>query len=330
MEISVILCTFNRGERLRSVLTELANLTIPADLTHEIVVVDNNSTDETQSIVQEFCSKYPGRFRSVFEPTQGKSFSLNTGIRHATGKILAFTDDDVSLDPEWLVEIRRAFEDYQCLAVAGRIVAVWDSERPWWHETEGPYKLLPADVRFDLGEQAKEIKVPAWGANMAVRREAFEEFGLFREDLGLNPQSLMRSRDLGAWRFLVRFDRHVRSLIGGEDVEMWDRMIAGGAKLVYAPAILVRHPVEADRATQSYYLTWYFGHGRTTARLHGIGKGAPHFLGVPRWLFRQLIEGVARWALCPNRKRRFYYKLRVYADVGQFVEHRAIARRRSD
>ena len=301
MDFSIIICTYNRCESLLKVLDDLKTLRVPENTSYEILVVDNNSRDDTRATIEAASQERPGSFKYIFEPRQGKSFALNTAVKSARGDIVAFTDDDVELDSEWLVEIKRAFDLHDCMGIGGRILAVWDSEVPWWYEEHGPYRLMGAIVRLDLGEEPCELRIPAWGANMAVRRTAFEKYGRFREDLGPNPDSRMYS---------------------GEDTEFWLRLIHGGEKLIYAPKVLVYHPVEEKRKKQNYFLSWYFNYGRAMTRIEQNPEGAIYYFGVPRYLFRQLLEGLANWIFCPNRKRRFYYKLKVYEIAGQIAESR--------
>ena len=99
MRITVILCTLNRCQSLAETLESIAISTLPDSVDWEILVVDNNSTDHTREVVEEFGRRYPDRFRYIFEPRPGKSYALNAGIREAQGEILAFTDDDVTVEP---------------------------------------------------------------------------------------------------------------------------------------------------------------------------------------------------------------------------------------
>ena len=105
MDISIIICTYNRCESLRRVLNDVQNLKVPKNISYQVLLIDNNSKDGTRTVFEAMSAKSPGIFKYVFEPRQGKSYALNTGIRLAAGEILAFTDDDVTLDSEWLVEI---------------------------------------------------------------------------------------------------------------------------------------------------------------------------------------------------------------------------------
>src|SRR5579862_1106876 len=102
MKITVILCTYNRHQSLAAALESIADQHLPAGADWEVVVVDNNSSDHTREVVDQYCRKYPNRFRYVFEPQPGKSYALNTGIREAKGDVLAFMDDDVTVEADWL------------------------------------------------------------------------------------------------------------------------------------------------------------------------------------------------------------------------------------
>src|SRR5580658_11381821 len=102
MKITVVICTYNRSASLGKTLASVAVSTMPDSVAWEILVIDNNSRDKTREVVEEFVHRYPDRFRYVFEPKQGKSNALNTGIREARGEILAFTDDDVTVEAGWL------------------------------------------------------------------------------------------------------------------------------------------------------------------------------------------------------------------------------------
>ena len=102
MDISIILCTFNRSAPLRNALESAAAQSLPESVRWEVLMVDNNSTDSTRQVAEEYCRKYPTSFRYIFELQQGKSNALNRGIREAQGQILAFLDDDVTAEPDWL------------------------------------------------------------------------------------------------------------------------------------------------------------------------------------------------------------------------------------
>src|SRR5271166_6306818 len=85
MDITVILCTYNRSESLAKALASVAVQELSSGVLWEVLVIDNNSRDETPSVVRKFSEEYPGRFRYLFEPRPGKSFALNAGIQEAQG-----------------------------------------------------------------------------------------------------------------------------------------------------------------------------------------------------------------------------------------------------
>src|SRR5262249_37781684 len=111
--------TYNRGELLadavRSILAQQHSDT-PA---FELIVVDNNSTDGTHEVIERFSTLDP-RVRYVFEPQRGSSHGRNAGIRAARAPIVAFTDDDVRAQPDWLAAIIRAFDEHPHTDVIGR------------------------------------------------------------------------------------------------------------------------------------------------------------------------------------------------------------------
>jgi glycosyltransferase involved in cell wall biosynthesis len=303
MKVTVILCTYNRCNSLRSALETLAAQAVPEDHPWEVLVVDNNSTDQTGAVAEEFCTRYAGRFRYLFEARQGKSFALNSGIEAAAGEILAFVDDDVTVEPEWLIHIVEALRDQRYDGVGGRIVPVWTCSKPRWLRMDGPYTLHGVLVAFELGDERCELTVGPFGANMAFRREVFKEHGGFRVDLGPT----------------------VGSEIRGEDSEFCKRVMSAGSRIVYEPRAIVNHPVPASRATKRYFEAWFYDHGRAIVRESGLPPASKCWFGVPRYMLRKLVIGVLKWWFAYRASARFYYKVRVWRLFGEIVEaHRQL------
>jgi glycosyltransferase involved in cell wall biosynthesis len=300
MLLSVIICTWNRADYLRQTLASLQECRLPAGTEWEVVIVDNNSTDGTSAVCEQFRQQSPQRYRHVAEKRQGKSFALNTGVENATGRILAFTDDDVIVDPAWLAETLRAFESPRCVGVGGKIVPLWNSNKPSWFTSEGPYKLLPAIVSYDLGEDPCEIHAPALGANLSFRREMFEVYGMFRTDLGPTAGSEVR----------------------GEDNEFCWRLLRAGEQLMYAPKAIVFHPVDKHRIDKRYFQVWYFGMGQSRPRIERAPEATVRYFGFPRYMLRWYLRDLILWLTSVTPKRRFYYKLQFCATKGQMVEER--------
>ena len=182
MHVSVILATYNRASSLQKTLETFSALSCPAELLWELLVIDNNSSDGTREVVQQFAKTAKLRVRYIFEKRQGRSAALNAGIAAAKGEIIAFTDDDVLLHSDWLLNLKHTFDRFDCAGVGGRIVPLWNHPRPEWLEMDGQQAV----VNFELGDEFREISFAPMGANSAFRREMFTKCGLFRLDLGVS------------------------------------------------------------------------------------------------------------------------------------------------
>jgi len=299
MDISVVLATYNRASSLSTTLQTLFQLVYPADLRWELVVVDNNSSDSTSAVIKAFQVSFPIRY--VLETTQGRAAAINAGIAAATGRIVAFTDDDVLLHSNWLTALKQAFDDYECAAVAGRVIPLWNHPKPDWLEMEDQQAV----VNFDLGDDFKEINFAPLGANSAFRRDVFARYGLFRLDLG------------------VRGEKHT---VTCDDTEFGGRLTAAGEKIVYSPNAIVYHPVDPLRTTKKYFLTWYYYNGVSLTRMEGLPNDGVFYFGVPRWHFRELVGNLLRWVLGVDPPQRFRYKLRTYRSIGNIAESRRLWR----
>lgn len=307
MDVTVILCTFNRCESLRAALSSVAVSQMPESVSWEVLVVDNNSTDSTRAVVEEYSDKYPGRLRYLFEARPGKSNALNTAIRETKAQILAFMDDDVQVQPDWLHMLTRVFADQAYRGAGGRILPESQFTAPAWLEISRPYALAPLAM-FDLGPTAARLEEPPFGTNMAFRREVFERYGEFRRDLGPQPGSEIRS----------------------EDTEFGMRVLQGGELLWYEPAAVVHHQIARNRLTPQYFLKWWFDKARADIREYGFVRGTRWFVaGVPLYLIRRLIVWTLRWLLVFNAGPRFSAKLHLWTVLGAIKESRDLNRQKA-
>jgi glycosyltransferase involved in cell wall biosynthesis len=309
MKITVIICTYNRCQDLAKALNSISVSELPDSVQWEVLVVDNNSNDQTRAIVEDLCRQYPGRFRYVFEPKQGLSNARNAGIRAARGEILAFTDDDVMVDPLWLQNLTAPMLDSQWAGAGGRIRLGQDFQPPRWLTLSGPFDLGGTLVQFDLGDEQRPLNKAPFGANMAFRKIMFETYGGFRPDL----------------------DRSGKSLIGNGDTELGERLMAAGERLWYAPSAVVHHPVPKERLKKSYMRAWWFGHGRSLIRQTGEKPSARE---IPKRCYWRLADALrmlfvfnSRWFLYPQC--RFYWETRVCLTAGEIVEILQLGRRKS-
>ncbi|MFY9683633.1 MAG: glycosyltransferase [Candidatus Sulfotelmatobacter sp.] len=295
MDLSVVLATYNRAASLRVTLESFSTLACPAGMIWELVVVDNNSADSTREVVERFAVTAGFPVRYVFEKRQGKSAALNAGVAEAKGEIIAFTDDDVLLHRDWLANLKRTLDEFDCSAIAGKVVPQWNHPKPDWLRMEGQFAV----TNFDLGDELKEVRVPPLGANSAFRKDVFRKHGFFRLDLGPNS------------------GHHA---ITCEDWEFGERLIRGGEKIVYCPAAIVYHPVDPNRTTKKYFLSWYYYNGVSLTRTAGLPGEGIFCFGVPRWLYRELLANFLKWMLTLPGNRRFQHKLSTYRSIGNIVE----------
>lgn len=273
--LSIVLCTFNRSHLLPDALDALLRQS-PGNPPYEIIVVDNASTDGTREVAARFLS---GIVRYAFEERPGLSAARNHGIALARASIVAFTDDDVRVSPEWVRTIVETFDARGDVdVIGGRVEPEWDVEPPAWLRHTGSAPLAIVDYGSQPLLVTADHPVCLVGANLAVRRALFDRVGLFSTDL-----------------------QRVADGIGStEDHELQLRILAAGRLGLYEPRLLVRAPVPRERLSKRYHRAWHQGHGRFYARMRDPSferSGLGTLLGVPAHVYRSVMSELAAWAL---------------------------------
>jgi GT2 family glycosyltransferase len=274
--VSVIVCTRNRPESLEQCLSSIATLSCPP---HEILVVDNDpSSGATRRVVECFPEA-----RYIPEPRPGLSVARNTGVLHASGAILAFTDDDVRVHSGWIDAIRREFAREDLMALTGLILPS-ELETPAqqaFHEDVVGWGWGYRAIEFDRAffDATKNVGVPVWrmgaGANMAFRREVFDRVGLFDERLGAGASGC------------------------SEDSELWYRLLAEGYRCRYSPSSVVFHHHRADWNGLSEQLHAYM-RGHVAAlfvqfeRYRHWGNLYRAFVALPWYLLKVALHALKR------------------------------------
>jgi glucosyl-dolichyl phosphate glucuronosyltransferase len=313
MDVSILIPTYNGRDVLARLLQSLRDAEPVEGFKWEIIVIDNNSPDDTKSVIESFRARGRLDLARVFEPEPGKTRALNRGLAEAAGTFVAFLDHDVVVAPDYLVALDKAIRTQPYNVFGGRVIPAWPSTPPAWI-THG--KRLQTSwggvIAHDYGDDplpyTTGMALPV-GCNFICRRDLFDAVGQFNVELGPRP---------GAQ-------------IAGEETEILWRIQARGEAILYTPSIQVLHPVDPERLTKSYLRYRYFCDGRTVARINPHDPAMRTLFGVRRFLFRQLLQSAAQglWAACRgDAYTAFHFQLDVYYVLGSIYESRRIAGKR--
>ena len=256
MMISIVLCTYNNCESLRKTLQNIFKNNLSKNNT-ELLVIDNNSTDDTRTVCDEFINEAPLHFSYYVEKKQGLSHARNLGLAKASGEYILFTDDDAIIKNDWLenyVSYLVKSPSTDCLF--GPIYVDWENKKPEWFLQE----YRPFFASLDYG---KEILVIAdidhefFGKNFMVRKSLLVEMGGFDPSLG-------RCGD---------------KLIAGEETIIYRKLVNDKKDIVYLPQTAVGHRLKPreftkenliksyrDSAYTTYNLSKYFGNKKIFGR----------------------------------------------------------------
>jgi glycosyltransferase involved in cell wall biosynthesis len=282
LDATVLICTYNRSALLAETLDSLRG-TVASGLTWDVIVVDNNSSDDTRQVVAARSDTFPVPLKYLFEPRQGKSVALNTGLAATDATVVVFTDDDVRVSDRWLdASCRPILDDPTVDYAGGPVFPIWEQPRPSWLDGDrsdlwGTLAILDYGPEPFVFEERRRVPL---GANMAVRRSLIDRIGGFDPSLG----------------------RKGNSLLGQEQAEFFCRSRAAGARGIYVPAASVRHHVPAKRLTRDYFLRWWYWKGISKALLEqrhpvtdtGIDLTRVRTVArVPRFLFGSAVRDLA-------------------------------------
>lgn len=298
MLISVIIATWNRSQDLRRCLESFSALRCPPEVDWELIVVDNNSSDDTRDVVASAGPGLAPRIRYLWEPRQGKAFALNTGLRQARGDLIAFTDDDCILDGNWLVCVSRQFQADLELGLLGGRVELYDAR-------DCAVTVLRHPQQFILTD-ALEVFSSAMGCNMVVRRHVVEKVGGF--DISLGPGTPSRTV--------------------AEDLDYIYRVHKAGFRIAYAPDVLVLHNHGRRSNAQLKALGETYGRGRGAFYCKHVLSGDKMAAKMAYWELRSHLLWILR---PPFQAEPIRHRLRVMACLarGAFAEMLFVLRRMS-
>lgn len=238
--VSIVVVTFNRADSLRNGLLSLTKITHPANCPLEIVIVDNDSTDNTKEVVIQFQRSLPKDKRVIisycFEKQPGIPYARNKGVEESQGQWIVFFDDDQLATPDWLQELLNTADNSGALCVGG------PRHLNLPHEVNCP---IPTYCRKLLGEHLGNgentkynQKFLPFTGNILIHRSLLNKYGSFNVDF----------------------------LEGGEDTEFFMRLRRAKVKMVFAPKAIVDHIIPKERVAKSYFAKVAMRHGVTLAR----------------------------------------------------------------
>jgi len=273
-EVSVVIPTYNRSALLRSTVDSVLNQ--DTQTTFEVVVIDNNSSDDTKDVVASLIETYPGKVRYVVERKQGNAHARNRGIEEARGAIVAFVDDDVTVDKNWLTSLKTILDARSDLSfVGGKVLPQWNGPPPSWLTPDHWAPLALLDYGNDEFAISGNSPRGLLTANIAFRRNVFEETGMFLPDL-----------------------QRVKDMIGSmEDHEFLLRVCRSGKQGIYTPRMIATTHIDTERLTKAYHRRWHTGHGHFYAVLADPDWERSKFrlAGVPAHLFKETATNALLW-----------------------------------
>lgn len=254
MNTSIVIPTYNHADNLRLTLAAL-DKHLPQSGTVEIVVVDNGSTGAAASVVDEMARRFRIEMKSIRESRPGLHRARHAGARAASGELLIYLDDDVTISGSWLAAYQAAFEDPTLAAAGGRVLAKWPTAQPM------PAAQIPADYLSVLNYGDARLLIGRGqginGCNYAIRKSVLFEMG------GFHPDAFP---DAG----MVWFR-------GDGEAGLTGKLLANGLKVAYLPRAVVWHRLSEARLRSDRLERRAFAHGVETgyvfARRHQCARG---------------------------------------------------------
>lgn len=245
MRIDLAISTRNRSAYLRRALESFTGQTLDNEEdSYQIVVVDNNSTDDTQQVVTEFRKTSLAPVECIFEKRPGLSFARNAAIEKSQADVIVFMDDDAYADRGWLNALVKVYRETNAACVGGKIKLEWEAPRPDWLSDRLLYYL----AHLDYGDQTvllSNYKLIPYGANISFRKSILDKVGKFETTLGRTGEIMLDS----------------------EEVELCYRIRKAGGEIWYTPGARVFHTVSSKRLKKEYFLNSSYWKGRSGARL---------------------------------------------------------------
>ncbi len=283
MTIDIVIATYNRADLLSRLLASIERADRPADLSVRTIVVDNNSTDTTPDVIRSAQARWSGELHYRFERIQSKAAASNNGLAAVNGDLVGLLDDDEEVDRNWFNVVRRMFQDSSVDFISGPYLPRWGAEPPSW---------LPERYRAVIGWAEGGDRVVRYGpsfqgvmlgGNAVIRTALGSALGWYNTALG-------------------REGSKVGS--GCEDVDLFQRLLASGARGYYVPDLVIYHYIPQNRLTKHYHRSWCYNRSVAQAQADALRpQPVPHVLGIPRYMVGSAARAAVYLATSPLRER---------------------------
>ncbi|WP_116127813.1 glycosyltransferase family 2 protein [Lewinella sp. IMCC34183] len=244
---TIIVCTYNRADLLGYCLASLAEQ-VSSDTAWELLVIDNNSTDNTRQVTERFLATQPAiRGRCITETEQGLSHARNRGYREAAADWVLYLDDDAKADAHLLARTAGLIATGEYRIVGGAYYPWYHYGRPKWYQDRYASNALP---------QYRELSVPpanyvATGGVMLWEKQLLHELG------GFDPRVGMVGKRIAY----------------GEETYLQAKARARGITVAYDPKLIIYHVVMPQKLSVDWFFRSYFAAGRDAVLGGQVGRG---------------------------------------------------------
>ncbi|WP_066425607.1 hormogonium polysaccharide biosynthesis glycosyltransferase HpsE [Anabaena sp. 4-3] len=242
IDFTVVIPTYNGANRLPELLERLQNQIKTENIAWEIIVVDNNSTDNTAQVVQQYQEKWqlPYALKYHFEAKQGAAYARKKGVEVASGKLIGFLDDDNYPVTTWVAAAYDFAQKYpQAGAFGSQIHPDWEVEPPADFQRISAFLAITERGNQPLFYQPSKKLLPP-SAGLVVRRQAWLE--------SVPEKPLLTGRVTG-------------NMLTGEDLEMLCYFQKSGWEVWYNPEMEIYHKIPASRLKREYLIPFFRGIG---------------------------------------------------------------------
>ncbi len=276
--LTIVVCTYNRSDWLPDCLSSLESQ-CNNELV-ELLLIDNNSTDATESIARELTDRLPNS-RYIFEGAQGLSHARNRGFKEARGKFVAYIDDDAKAEQGWAKAIIHFFETHpDASGVGGQHKAFSPVPIPVWFPKEYGSR--------SLGNETRLLQKGEWisGTNMGFSKSALVEIGGFNPSIGMTGNK----------------DSY------GEETQLTIRMRERGMKIYYCAEMCVEHAILPYKLKLHWLLRSNFANGYD-------GVNTFNFSGSAIRYFPRVVRSLRRALILFFHSKEKHFKTRLYRSM---------------